>query len=131
VINFQPRPAASTKQHHGNNKPAARHEASPRQADASPRQAKPKRNAGSGKPFPDGWLCGDAELAIAIGVCGWDVSKAEDEFAKFEARALDKGWTSNNWSAAWTTWCQRGRDYAAEHPRRYETVADKYSGLST
>ena len=125
--------AAGTKQQHGQS--TARHEASPRQAEASPRQAKPNRNARSGKPggspFPDGWVLGDAELAIAVSVCGWDSPKAEDEFAKFKARALDKGWTSNNWSAAWTTWCQRGRDYAAEHPRRHRTFAEKYAGLAT
>jgi hypothetical protein len=74
-------------------------------------------------------VCGDAELAIAASLCGWDQATAEAQFDTFRDKALHHGWISYNWAAAWRTFCKRGLEYERNHPRQSETTAEKYSGL--
>jgi hypothetical protein len=111
VVQFRPRPAG-TKQQHGQ---------STARPEASPRQAKPNRNARPGKlggsSFPDGWVLGDAELAIAVDVCGWELPTAEHHFRRFRLWHLQNDARRADWSAAWEKWCVDELDKQERKPR--------------
>jgi hypothetical protein len=102
--------------------PAARAERSEPTARADLRSANNhsgnKRSAahrqGKAQPLPQDWVIGNAELAIARTVAGWDLPTAEDEFAKFKDWHAHRASQSANWPAAWQTWCRRGREYASK-----------------
>jgi hypothetical protein len=81
-----------------------------------PRITKQPRTRKSG--MPDGWTLSNEEIAVAHRLAGWDLVKAEDEFAKFKNWHMSKSITSAKWSAAWETWCRRGRDYEAKQDRK-------------
>jgi hypothetical protein len=71
-------------------------------------------------PFPDGWVAGPAELAVAADLAGWDPVGAELEFGKFrDYHREEKQSRKRNWGVAWKTWCRDGRTYDSERgPRR-------------
>jgi hypothetical protein len=105
VVDFRPRPAS--------------HQPT-KQRDAAPRH-------GKAQPFPQQWDIGNTELATAQTICGWDLPQAQEQFEAFRDKALDQGWTSHNWSAAWKGWCRRDREYASR--QQSQPVTGLRSGM--
>jgi hypothetical protein len=128
-------PKTSTQQRPSTSSaPRQRRSARVVEVDFRPRPALHRTNArsaahrqGKAQPFPQHWEIGNAELATARTICGWDLPTAEGQFEAFRDKALDQGWTSHNWPAAWKTWCRRDREYAGR--QQSQPVTGLCSGL--
>jgi hypothetical protein len=70
-----------------------------------------KRRMAPTKPWPEGWVVGNAELKVANRIAGWDLPKAEEQMEAFRRWAAAGNKRSADWAVAWETWCVRGRDW--------------------
>ena len=92
----------------------AKRQPSDRSEAQQPRKHKDTSTRPKVSAFPDDWVLGHDEIAVAQGLTNWDLAKTDDEFAMFRTWMLDKGSTSANWPAAWEGWCRRGRKHEAK-----------------
>jgi hypothetical protein len=62
-------------------------------------------------------LLGNEELRVAAAEAGWELTRAEQEFAAFTDyyRARD---ARRVWPLAWKSWCRRGRELEARDLQR-------------
>ncbi|WP_375159794.1 hypothetical protein [Bradyrhizobium sp. RDT46] len=82
------------------------------------------------KPFPEEWVFGSAEAAIAFrSPAQWDSNRAQMEFQSFRTYHLKKGDRWLDWSAAWASWCRNGFKFNSSGSRR-DKIVELVAGIS-
>src|SRR5262249_27481912 len=81
---------------------------------ASPSKSRKKPTKSGPTLLPSNWVIGEAEYATAFKEANWEADLAEHELRKFKSWHRQRKSRNHDWNEAWSSWCQRGFDYAGK-----------------